>query len=344
MLSSFHNENRRPGSPPKHQSGVALIIALLVVALATVTAVAIAWHEQIDIRRSENILRADQAYLQGLGVESWAIGMLERDIQSTPPGNKVDGLADNWAEPLPATPIEGGHIAGHIEDLQGRFNVNNLYVPLRPDIAQQQRAAVELAYFQRLLDVLNLDPAIAPAVADWIDGDTQARFPNGAEDYAYLDRQPPYRTANTRIASVSELRLVKGMTNKAYDKLAPYVTALPENTAINVNTAPAPVLQALSDKIDSNQLKALVQTRVKHPLTSTSAFMQQLGLAASADHASPATKAAAEQLKSLIGVSSQYYRVEADVKLDETQLRLFSLLAEQANGKVQVLARTMGTY
>jgi general secretion pathway protein K len=38
----------------------------------------------------------------------------------------VDDLSEPWANLPPSLPIEGGKIAGRIEDLQGRFNLNNL--------------------------------------------------------------------------------------------------------------------------------------------------------------------------------------------------------------------------
>ena len=47
----------------ERQRGVALITALLVVALATVAAVAMATRQQLDIRRTGNLLHGEQAYL-----------------------------------------------------------------------------------------------------------------------------------------------------------------------------------------------------------------------------------------------------------------------------------------
>ena len=44
---------------PNHQSGVALITALLVVSLATILAVSLVSHLYFDIRRTSNILRLD---------------------------------------------------------------------------------------------------------------------------------------------------------------------------------------------------------------------------------------------------------------------------------------------
>ena len=61
------------------QRGVALVTALLVVALATVAAVAMASRQQLDVRRTANLLQGDQAYVYAQAVEDWARVVLKRD-------------------------------------------------------------------------------------------------------------------------------------------------------------------------------------------------------------------------------------------------------------------------
>ncbi|NOX91397.1 MAG: type II secretion system minor pseudopilin GspK [Gammaproteobacteria bacterium] len=109
-------------NPEHKQQGVALITALLVAALVTVVAVAMASRQQLDIRRTGNMLEADQAYMYALAAESWVSDMLKVDKQKT----QIDTLTEDWAMKLPPIPIEGGVITGSVEDLQGRFNLNNL--------------------------------------------------------------------------------------------------------------------------------------------------------------------------------------------------------------------------
>ena len=102
---------------------------------------------------------------------------------------------------------------------------------------------------QALGDVsLPLDEAmtLTEAISDFIDRDANRRQ-NGAEvdEYRYADF--PYLPANRALASVSELRSVRGMTPEVYEALAPLVTVWPErNTQLNILTAPLPVLRALN--------------------------------------------------------------------------------------------------
>jgi len=238
------------------QSGVALLTALLVVALATAAAVAMTTRQQLDVRRTGNLLHSEQAWAYVLGAESWARVVLARDAKD----NKVDNLGEDWAIQVPASLVEGGSVVGRVIDLQGRFNVNNLVVNGKADIPAMDR-------YKRLLLTLGLDVALADTLVDWLDTDIDPINLNGAEDQVYLLRQPPYRAANRLMADISELRLVKGYDEKVMGKLlgdgsgVPFVTALPESTAINVNTASAEVLTTLVKGLSVSDGKAIIEAR-----------------------------------------------------------------------------------
>ena len=92
-------------------------------------------------------------------------------------------------------PIDNGEVFGTIEDLQGRFNVNNL-------LDNEGRIEEEsLEQFRRLLNALGIDPRFAGITADWIDTDREASFPDGAEDSIYTGMIPSYRTANQTLSA-----------------------------------------------------------------------------------------------------------------------------------------------
>ena len=216
--------------------GVALVTALMVVSVATVAAVALATHLQIDIRRTSNLVDADQAMLYALGAEGWAVHVLARDRSE---GN-VDSLGDDWATLLPTFDVEGGTVGAWVEDLQGRFNLNALAAD-----GSASTAAVERLRW--LLEAQELDSGLADSIVDWIDADLDVFLPDGAEDDEYLNYEQPYRAGNAPMWSPSELRMVKGMTQEAFEKLIPFVTTLPGATPVNVNTAPKTVLIALME-------------------------------------------------------------------------------------------------
>ncbi len=84
--------------------------------------------------------------------------------------------------------------------------------------------------FGELMQLLGIDPgqaqAIAGAAADWIDSDSN-EGPLGAEDNAYRAMQGAYLPANRKMADVSELRAVRGVTPKIYARLKPWICVLP---------------------------------------------------------------------------------------------------------------------
>ena len=53
-----------------------------------------------------------------------------------------------------------------------------------------------VARFAVLLNVLDIDESVLQSILDWMDADSEERFPNGAEDAYYQDLETPYRAAN----------------------------------------------------------------------------------------------------------------------------------------------------
>lgn len=308
--------------------GVALITALLVTAIATIVAVGMAASQQLDIRRSSNVLEGDQAYLYTLGIENWAQGVLVTDARR--PGQPNDHLKEIWASALPPIDVEGGKVAGKMEDLQGRFNINNLITQ------NDEPSAPDVLIFQRLLGVLGLEIDLVYPLIDWIDENPQLTLPNGAEDVEYLGRTIPYRAANRALVSTSELLLVKDFTAEIYAELAPYICALPEQTRINVNTAPAQVLAALGNDISAIQAEGWVEAREFEPYTDGPNFLTRAGLLG------PPPQVAGDK----IGVTSRYFLLSSVAKTGRSQVSLYSLLQRttQPELKVSVLMRGRGAF
>jgi len=306
-----------PATPlPRRARGVALVTALLVVSLATVAAVAMATRFQVDLRRTGNLLNGEQAYAYARAAESWAAVILRRDMAES----KYDALDEAWATALPPIPVEGGFVNGRVEDLQGRFNVNNL-------VAENGEVdAEQLEYYKRLLEALSLEPALAPALVDWIDKDINATFPDGAEDDEYLLADIPYRAANRPLVDVSELRLVKGYTPEVLAVLTPNITALPAATKLNINTATAAVLKALHPDMEDTNVEQLISAREQTPFTDVASFQAHDALAGL-------------ELPIEVGVQSNWFNVQTDVSIGRGQARLESLLFRDAKG-LQILART----
>ncbi len=236
------------------QRGVALIIALVLVALATVLATKLSFDGFLELRRTTGMMAAEQALHFGLGAEALAADVLMQDAQTNPQFTTLTGPWAQATQPLPITPDnnpEGepiGTLQGSLEDMQGRFNLNSL-ARLGADGVTED--PLPLQQFQRLLASVGVEPKWAGLARDWIDQDDVVGNPDGAEDAVYTSQTPPYRAGNWPMLSPSELMNLPGFGADRYRKIAPYVTALPNaNSKINVCTAPALVLESLVEGLN----------------------------------------------------------------------------------------------
>lgn len=373
-MSGINKIKRLKENSCSSQSGVALITALLIISLVTVASIAMASRQQLDIRRTSNVLQRDQAYLYTLGGEAIAKEVLLKDDAT------VDNLKEDWAQTV-SLPFEGGLLTGSIEDLEGRFNLNNL-------VNNGVKSKFDVERFKQLLLVLqSQDDAsedfknanvsdLAEAAADWIDKDSQASL-GGAEDGEYLGQDRPYRAANRPMESPSELLLVKGFTPEIYKKIQPFVAALPERTKINVNTIKPEVLKAMAEDItcpdtsklhrtDNKQSTAVPVTEGDQPLeptvyTSISTFMTdfsncqfvglqqrnipptQVGTGNGANQQHQQTQAPQE----VFAIASNFFLVSAysEVGAEDhrSRVQLFSLLQRKGN-KIASIMRAQGVY
>jgi general secretion pathway protein K len=305
-------------TPRSRQRGVAVLIAMLAVTVGTIIAVNLMWQGTLDLRRAESALATDQGTLYMQGAEAWAADILRQDEVVSP---QSDNLGEIWATELPPLPVDGGTIQGKLEDLQGRFNLNSLVdIRGRPDpIAMKQ--------FERLLMLLEIDPQLAGGVLDWLDPDTEVRFPNGGEDSTYAAATPPYRTANMPITSPSELMAVTGFDRKIYATLAPYVTALPTGTKLNVNTATPVIIASLDQMIDMSTAKAMVEARGNHEFLDIKDTFQNL--------------VDKDMLRRIDG-TSEHFLLTATVTLGTNQMVMRSVLQRDRSGITRALFRSLG--
>lgn len=252
---------RRRSRTRPAQHGLALIVAMLVAALAAAVAISVAtaqsqWLAQVEHRRDQ--VEAQSIATAGI---AWARAIVEADA----PG--IDHLGEPWALPLPPTPVENGDVQGRIVDAQSMLNVNTL--------ASGQHASGAQQRFARLFAALAIPAPVLASLTDWVDAD-DATGNGGAENAWYSSQDEPSLAANGAATRFEELSAIRGMTPQTMARLAPFVTALPGDAAVNVNTAPPEVLAALLDGIDPGALKTLVAERTLHPFARVDDFRNRL--------------------------------------------------------------------
>ena len=311
------------------QRGIALLTILVMVALATILAATIAKRQTNTAENTGYLMRQDQSLLYAKSAEAFFSELL---IQDSDNGSSIDHLQENWAKPMPAFPVEDGFISGRLLDESGKFNLNNL---LKADGSVDDSAR---RWFEKLLQRVGLPAELSQAVIDWQDADDETTGAMGAESNYYQGLDPSYLASNTRFHQVEELKLVRGFEGKNYDLIAPYVTALPEATKINMNTAAPLLLASIDPKLD---LKTLEQElKAKQAELTYFNSVEDLWKLNAFSGIEPQNKTdAAAWLDS----KSNYFTAQIEVVLSERK-RQFSSAMMRKDKQVTVYSRSLAPF
>lgn len=279
------NRQHRQHQSLNKQRGVVIVVALFIVALVATMAYVMIERLERDTRRTMLIIRDNQADLYAQGSVLWA----------------VDQLRNNWEKQKPKQPIDrtpivspiknenGYQIVSTIYDMQARYNLNNLNAP------EAQ------ADFKRMLRT------VMPTLTD--------------QQAQQISRAIGTVVMRKALQSMSELRLVNGVTSNIYNALRPYVTALPAGTKINVKSAPAPVIMTLSPSMTLESAKIVEQLCRANPPVSPEAFTS---LDIIRNHPVDPGK---------IVVTSAFFLVETEVTIEKQRLVLYTLLERVTDAK-----------
>ena len=305
----------------KRQRGVALITAILIMALTTTLVFTLEWDNSLDLRRTYVSIYRDEAIQAALGAEAWVRTILRDDAENS----STDHLDEIWATEIPGLPLESnsiqGQIFGQIEDLQGRFNINNL-IDADGDVHEPS-----LNQYLRLLNALDIDPRFAGLTVDWLDANQVEGIPDGAEDPLYTGLAVPYRAANQLLSSTSELAALDGMDKPTLDTLLPHIVALPGRQSINVNTATPAVLQSLGENITTGDVESLLAEREDGGFTNVETTF--------------ATIIDPDLVGTITEISS-FFQLKVIVQIDTVRISYFSVLDRESGSPTPIL-RSLGT-
>ena len=104
------------------------------------------------------------------------------------------------------------------------------------------------------------------------------------------------------------------MTPRAVAAILPFVSALPQGTPVNINTAPPEVLAAIVEDLTPERTEALLADRARKPFTSVAEFRARLP--------SGATLASDAGL----AVASSYFLIAIDARQGTTHSRARALV------------------
>lgn len=280
--------------PRRKSSGsVALILVVITIALITALVIEITFRSQVTASVVVNRRDSAKAYELARAAFHWSVFRLQLDstldripvIPGTNYGGKKDDLTEvQWAFPIsypfpisaapemqpPTDTNIGGSFISVLTDESAKINLNNVGSANLPGNIKWSGAAA-------VLENLLLSPRFRRyfkagdhrellwAVDDWVDADSQVNHSGGGiEDVEYQVEGTKYHVKNAPFYTLSELHLLKPMTDDLYRELAPFVTIYPFNSRlprfntqlplkpshININTAPLELIAAMfSNKV-----------------------------------------------------------------------------------------------
>ena len=237
---------------PQSERGVALVITLLMVALLITLILEFDASTRNELKAATNFRDGMKAsYLAKAGVAA-AQAVVEEDSRIDDLlGRDSDALFELWATPLPNYPIGDGVVSVYVTDEAGKLNLNDLAALTDSEASDSPKLLDHTRRFEQLFELLFLDIRLLDAILDWLDPDDHQRE-DGAEARYYGGLDRPYDIKNGPFGSLSELRLVKGITDQVFERLSPFVTVYPRApkgvTPVNINTADSIVLQAVGDQ------------------------------------------------------------------------------------------------
>ena len=310
---------------PTDERGAALLTVLLLVAVMAVIAATALDRLTLATRIAGSAAAVDQGRAYTFAAEQIALRRVA-DLVGRDPAKLT--LAGDWLGRDFVLPLPGGQGTARLSDANNCFNLNSLVAETVPGRLTQRTGGVR--QFGELMTLLGVNEqeakAVAGAAADWIDSDT-SDGPFGAEDGVYRSSEGGYLAANRKMVDVSELRAVRGVTPKLYDRLLPWICVLPvaDPVKLNVNTlAPeqAPLLaMLLPGELTIGDARAALAARPAGGYGSSVRFWESgaLGRLDPPDDA-------AEQA----GVTSRWLALTTNVTMGDGQLTANSLI--DANG------------
>lgn len=261
----------------KDDRGAALVTVLTMLAVMSALAVIVVDAANMSLRRTANMTRMEQTRWYLMGAENFATARLA-ELRQRGLERLVD--QDEWQSRPFSFPLDDGLMQVSLRDGGNCFNLNSMVIT--EDSGARTTSALGLIQFSRLLDAVDVHTSqgsLAAALADWIDSDSQPTA-GGAEDETYGGEAGAYRTANTLMADVSELRRVRGFTPEIIERLQPYICVRPTTAPnqFNPNTMTpeqGPLLaMAIGDgELNSETAAQIMRDRPRGGWESVDAFL-----------------------------------------------------------------------
>ncbi|HMO01412.1 MAG TPA: type II secretion system protein GspK [Oligoflexia bacterium] len=285
LISTFRPAKRQGGAPYKNQklfqkaSGLALILVVFIVALASILVVNLAYSSYIAGVINLSAERSVQAEYLLKSAVSLAQVLIKND--QTP---DIDSFKDDWAFFINGSQIPGALLSINQPNVMISLELRpeDTKFPIAP-LAQTTAAGGQTLVlwrdaFANLFETLGFDSdgeqivsgplqgkfynskQMVANLIDYMDPDDKpynpGNFPAGYEGIT-----PGVRSLNKPITTVSQLSNVPGFTAARIQMLLPFITTTANLSKLNINLAPPLLIKNLHQKIEDQEVTNIVSFR-----------------------------------------------------------------------------------
>ncbi len=332
-------KHRQKYKTKQSQQGVALIFVLLIVAVLVALAATMTERMSTQFYRASNLLNHQQAYWYSMGVEALAQVAIEETYKEN---SDVVNLSQAWAMKDAHYPLDNGEAIGSIRDMQSCFNLNALSgLPVSSNPSERPYLVKVLAY---MLEDAGIESYQAEVIADsakeFVDSNDTVNTPSGVENSTYEGFKPAYSAPNGMIADGTEFRAINQVSAQAMNAVKRVTCAIPTSTlAVNVNTIKPEQALLLAGLFQPNlsldDAKKIIDGRPYDGWSSVQDFLAEPEISrVAANIQSEATP--------YLVVTSKYFELDAQIKVDKSRVRLRSLLYSADNKTTQIIRRRFG--
>ena len=306
-------------------NGSAILTSLFIMILVAIAATAMSLRLQIDINRTQLIQDVGELKTAAQAGELSMINQLIKNGLTFVKASKqnIDPKKLRFTQPW----LKGISVQTDLIDLQSRLNLNNL------------KNTNQLKSLTLLMT--HLIPKQSPQNAFLLALQTQEwltkKNPNvtnvSSENY-YQHQTPPYYPSHKPFTSISEWRLVKGITQTVYNRISPYVASLPKSTPINLNSASKEIIRSLKINMNDTQVSAIVKARGKQGFRTLKEALEN-----------PLIKALGLKEKETT-LTSNYFLIMSHASSQDIDITLFTVIKREITKEgvgISVIQQTLNT-
>ena len=308
------------------ERGATLLSVLAIVMLMSVAAVAATDALARSVALAKSSGARAETFWTARGAAEAAAAYLDRAYEAT--GGRFNDETELFTQPV-ILPAGHGVVSFQVREASNCFNLN----------AMLEDATVgdnQLSAYASLLVAAGINEAearsLSEKLADWIDSDSTSRT-YGAERGYYASLAEPYRPADRRLRSLSELRTIAGYDPDVLEKIGGLVCLRPgiAQPALNINTlteANAVLLTGLfSEELSDSDARELIAARPPRGWPDVETFLLEPAVARIAPMA---------RRDGALSVASDWLEADIDIGTGDLATSYRALYGRDGNGKLSL--------